>query len=188
MNKCLFIGRLTRDPDTIQTNSGMLIVKFTLAVDQGYGENKKTAFCDITTFKKSAEYVRNYCQKGNLLGVECQVTQESWQDRTTGQNRSKIAFIGDRIENLTPRNDSGQAPATNYQQPTTQAPAPPAPPPFPSQAPGAPQGTPAVQGHAPQPGASTPGHANHQPPVVTTSAHDPNTFDVSDESINDIPF
>ncbi|MBW2632451.1 MAG: single-stranded DNA-binding protein [Deltaproteobacteria bacterium] len=151
-------GRLVCDPEQRRANSGTAVTNITVAVDQGFGERKKTAFCDVTAFGKTAEFVGDYLRKGSLVAVEGQVTQDNWEDRSTGQKRSKICFIANRVSNLSPREQGsnrqqGNSPSFNQQQ----QPAPPQsdtpPPPFPAQ----------------------------QQPTQQE-------FDVSDESIDDIPF
>lgn len=72
MNAVVLIGRLTKDPEARQpTQSGLSITKFSVAVDRKSGtkEDRKTDFFDVTAFSKTAEFVNNYLNKGDLVAV-----------------------------------------------------------------------------------------------------------------------
>lgn len=62
------VGRLTRDPET-KVSGETSIAKFTLAVDYGFGEKKRTEFLNMVVFGKRATAITNYCGKGDLLYV-----------------------------------------------------------------------------------------------------------------------
>ena len=80
MNKCYFFGRTVRDIDLRYTTGERTTAlgKFTLAVDRGYGENKKTDFLPMTAWGKTAETLEHYAPKGTKLIVECQAEQNNY--------------------------------------------------------------------------------------------------------------
>ena len=60
INKAIIMGRLTRDPEIRTTSSGKQVTQFTVAVENGYGENKQTAFINCVAWNKQAEFVEKY--------------------------------------------------------------------------------------------------------------------------------
>ncbi len=69
MNKFFAIGNLTRDPELTETNSGIAVCRFSMAVNRGYGENRVTDFFNVTAWKKLAENVARYVRKGSKICV-----------------------------------------------------------------------------------------------------------------------
>jgi len=191
LNKVMIIGNVTRDPECKQTNGGTSVAKMGLAINRKFknanGEKQEeVTFVDVDIWGKSAEFCRDYIRKGNRVLIEGRLKMDQWDDRTTGQKRSRLGVTAENVQSLTPR-DQGQQQGNQgggeyqasqqhpqeqaYQQQAAGNAAPP-PPPFPTQAAGAPQGTPAGNSRPPVSGASTPGHENFN----------------SNESIDDIPF
>lgn len=79
MNKWIGIGRLTRDPELRRTGTGKAVTSFTLAIDDGYGENKTTEFVDIVAWEKLAETCANYLRKGSKAAVEGKLKRRSYE-------------------------------------------------------------------------------------------------------------
>lgn len=69
MNKCIFIGRLCRDPEIKYAKDNMCVAKFTLAVDRK-GKEKDANFIQCTAFGKTAEFVEKYIKKGTKIALE----------------------------------------------------------------------------------------------------------------------
>ena len=96
MNKCHFIGNLTRDPEVKVTAGGLSICKFSIAVNRRYkkdGEQMdEVAFLDFEAFGKQAEVIGEYFEKGKLITVHARVKQDTWEDKETGAKRSKLLF------------------------------------------------------------------------------------------------
>mgnify|MGYP003393678721 CR=1 FL=1 len=95
-NRVILIGRLTRDPEKSYTTTGTAISKFGLATNNGFGENKKTVFVDVTTWGKTAEFVTTYFTKGKEILVEGRLEFDSWESKE-GEKRSKLYVTGERI-------------------------------------------------------------------------------------------
>lgn len=89
LNRCVLIGRLTRDPELRYTPSGIAVTTFTLAVDRNYksaqGE-KETDFINIVTWRQLAELCANYLSKGKLAAVDGRIQVRSYDDKN-GQRR-----------------------------------------------------------------------------------------------------
>jgi len=119
LNKVMLIGNLTRDPESQQTNSGTAIAKLGVAVNRTYKDkdgNKvdDTVFVDVDVFAQSAEFCRDYLRKGFRVLIDGRLKFDQWEDRETGQNRSKLGVIADRVQNLTLKSE--QQPQQQQQQ------------------------------------------------------------------------
>lgn len=101
MNQVQLIGRLTKDPEvryTTGTNQ-TAVTRFTLAVDDGYGENKKTSFIPIVVFGKQAENCEKYLAKGSQAGITGRIQTGSYEKDghrvyTTDVIAGRVEFIG----------------------------------------------------------------------------------------------
>jgi single-strand DNA-binding protein len=99
MNNLAIIGRLTKDYEVRFLPSGKSIGEFTLAVNDGWGENEHTSYFDVTVFGKSVERHSDYIKKGSLIGVTGSIRQERWESKD-GQKRSKVKVVANRIDYL----------------------------------------------------------------------------------------
>ena len=79
MNKVHLIGNLTRDPEVRYTQSGKAVARFTLAINEGYGENKRTDFPAIIVWGKTAETIGNHLHKGSKVAVNGKITTGSYE-------------------------------------------------------------------------------------------------------------
>lgn len=97
-NKSILLGNLVRDPELRYTPKGTAVCQIGLAVNRKWksesGEMKEeVSFIDCEAFGKTAETIGQYCKKGRPLLVEGRLKQDSWQDKQSGQNRSKLKVI-----------------------------------------------------------------------------------------------
>jgi len=113
MNVVCLIGRLGKDPELRVTQSGTSVARFSIAVDRR-DENKTTDWFEITCFGKVAESTGQYMKKGCMVGVTGRLQQDKWQDKQSGQNRSKVSIIAGQVDFLS-RAESNQA-AQNTQR------------------------------------------------------------------------
>lgn len=82
MNNWNGIGRLTRDPELKFTpGKGTANTTFTIAIDDGYGDNKKTYYIPIVVWGKSAENVANYTTKGSLVGITGKIATRNYDNK-----------------------------------------------------------------------------------------------------------
>ncbi len=107
-NKVILIGNLTRDPELRYTPKGMAIAKIGLAVNRNWtsetGEKKEeVTFVDVDAFGKQAEVIGQYLKKGRPIMVEGRLKLDQWDDKQTGQKRSKLGVILESLSFL----DSG---------------------------------------------------------------------------------
>lgn len=80
LNKILTIGRLTRDPEVRYTQSGKAVCTFSIAVNDGYGENKKAYFFPVVVWNKAAEACGNSLRKGSKVAVTGKLTTRQYEN------------------------------------------------------------------------------------------------------------
>ena len=80
LNTFVGIGRLTKDPDVrYNPNTQVAVARFTIAIDSGYGDNKRTDFPSIVVFGKMAEVVEKYLKKGSQVAVQGRLQTGSYE-------------------------------------------------------------------------------------------------------------
>ncbi len=97
-NKVILIGNLTRDPELRYTPQGVAIAKIGLAVNRTWktesGETKEeVTFVDVDAFRRQAETLAQYLKKGSPLMVEGRLKLDQWDDKQTGQKRSRLGVV-----------------------------------------------------------------------------------------------
>lgn len=107
-NKVILMGNLTRDPELRYTAKGMAIAKLGLAVSRKWrneaGEmQEETTFVDVDAFGRQAETIGQYLKKGRPIMIEGRLRLDQWDDKATGQKRSKLGVVLEMFQFL----DSG---------------------------------------------------------------------------------
>lgn len=92
MNSCHFIGNVTRDADVRESADGMAVARFSLAVNTGWGDSKKTSFFNIVSFGNQAESIGKYATKGTKLAIRCEAQQNNYTDKD-GITHRDINFV-----------------------------------------------------------------------------------------------
>ncbi len=108
MNKVFLIGNLTRDPEISETNSGVSVCHFGIAVNRNYSSGdgeRQTDFFNVTAWRGLAENVGKYCKKGNKVAVTGSIQIRNYEDNQ-GNRRTAVDIIAQDIEFLTARNQS----------------------------------------------------------------------------------
>ena len=98
MNKILLIGRLVRDPETQQTNSGIKYSRFTIAVNRPYGENQ-VDYIPIIAWRAQSDFVEKYMRKGSQLSIEGRFSSSTYQN-ADNQTVTRYEVAADRIGGL----------------------------------------------------------------------------------------
>ena len=100
-NKVILIGNLTRDPEVRYTPQGTPIANFSLAINRRYkvGEEQKeeVSYFDIVVFGRQAETSSQYLSKGSSVLIDGRLQQRRWDDKETGQKRSKIEVVAEVV-------------------------------------------------------------------------------------------
>lgn len=102
-NKVILMGNLTRDPEVRYTPGGTAVTDVGLAVNRSwYDKNanerkEEVTFVDVTLWGRTAEIAGEYLSKGRPVLIEGRLQLDTWQDRESGQNRSKLKVIGEQM-------------------------------------------------------------------------------------------
>jgi len=112
LNKVFLIGNLTRDPELRTTPKGTPICQFGIAVNRQFKDESgatrdETTFIDIEAWGKQGELVSKYLSKGSLAMVEGRLKLDQWEDKTSGQKRSKLKVVLDNVQFLSTRGGPG---------------------------------------------------------------------------------
>lgn len=104
-NKVILVGNLTRDPELRYTPKGTAIAKVGLAVNRTWrtetGETKEeVTFVDVDVFGRTAENVGQYMRKGKPILIEGRLRLDQWDDKQTGQKRSKLGVVAETVQFL----------------------------------------------------------------------------------------
>jgi single-strand DNA-binding protein len=113
VNKVFLGGNLTRDIELKYTQSNMAVGSFGVAVNRKYKKQdgnqvEETTFVDCVAFGKTAEVMAQHLHKGRPVFVEGRLKLDQWEDKNTGQKRSKLSVVVDNFQFVGGRNDDGQ--------------------------------------------------------------------------------
>jgi len=97
-NKVILMGNLTRDPESRTTPNGQNVTNFSLAVnrswrDQSGQTQEQVSYIDCVAWGKAGEIMQQYLTKGSAVLVSGRLEQRSWDDKDSGQKRSKVEVI-----------------------------------------------------------------------------------------------
>ena len=111
MNKVIFCGRTTKDIEMrySQGENSMAIGRFSIAIDNGYGDKKKTNFFNCTIFGKQAEAFEKYVPKGTKVLLECEANQNQYTDKN-GNKVNSVDFIVKSFEFCESKSQSNSQP------------------------------------------------------------------------------
>jgi single-strand DNA-binding protein len=124
-NKVILMGNLTRDVELKYTSSQTAVTEITLAVnDRKKGQDgqwqDETTFVDVTLWGRTAEIADQYLGKGSGVMIEGRLRLDQWEDKQTGQRRSRLRVTGERMQML-PRGGGGGAPQQGGSSPNSQS-------------------------------------------------------------------
>lgn len=111
-NKVLLLGNLTRDPEVRYTPKGSAVADLGIAVNRQYtldnGEKREeVTFVDVTFWGRTAEVAGEYLKKGRPVFIEGRLQLDTWDDKQSGQKRSKLKVIGETMQMLGSRSAEG---------------------------------------------------------------------------------
>lgn len=128
-NRAILIGRLTADPELKQTQSGISVCSFSIAVDRrfsGRDSERKTDFINITSWRQQAEFVCRYFHKGDVIGVEGSIQTRNYEDKN-GNKRTATEIVTDNVFFTGARSNNSGSSGSSYGESSSYAPAPAAP-------------------------------------------------------------
>ncbi len=105
LNRVLLIGNLTRDPDVRYTPKGTAVADMSLAINrsiktEGGERREEVTYVSVTLWARLAEIAGEYLQKGRPVFIEGRLQLDAWEDRQTGQKRSRLRVIGESLQLL----------------------------------------------------------------------------------------
>jgi len=112
-NKVILLGNLTRDPQVKYTPGGTAVAEVGLAVNrywfdkQSNSRREETTFVDVTLWGRDAEVAGEYLAKGRPVLIEGRLQLDTWDDKQTGQKRSKLRVVGEKMQLLGGRGEGG---------------------------------------------------------------------------------
>lgn len=115
MNRVMLMGNLTRDPELRNLPSGSSVTSFGIAVNRKYKDKngattEETTFVDCEAFGRTAEVIAEYLAKGRKALIEGRLKLDQWQDKQSGENRSKLKVIVDQFHFVDSRGGQGDTP------------------------------------------------------------------------------
>lgn len=119
INKAILMGRLTRDPELRNTNSGASVCNFSIAIDDGYGDNRTTSFINCIAWNKTAEFVSNYFSKGKMIIVVGKIQSRSW-DGQDGRKNYTTEVVVNEVSFGESKSGEGETSTTNLPNNATQ--------------------------------------------------------------------
>lgn len=111
-NKVMLLGNCTRDPEVKYTPKGTAVTDLGLAVNRNYttetGEKREeTTFVDVTLWGRQAEVAGQYLKKGRPVFIEGRLQLDTWDDKQSGQKRSKLRVVCENFQLLGSREGGG---------------------------------------------------------------------------------
>jgi single-strand DNA-binding protein len=112
-NRVILLGNLTRDPQVRYTPGGTAVSEIGLAVNRTWFDQKtnsrreEVTFVDVTLWGRQAEVAGEYLSKGRQVLIEGRLQLDTWDDKETGQKRSKLRVVGENMTMVGGRPDGG---------------------------------------------------------------------------------
>lgn len=106
MNKFIALGNLTKTPELRYGQSGTAVVRFGLAINEGYGDKKQTSFINCVAFGKTAEAISNYTDKGSKVLIDARVQTGSYDKKDGSGKVYTTDFVVNKIEFLDSKKDN----------------------------------------------------------------------------------
>lgn len=123
VNKVILIGNVTRDPEIKYTAKGSAVTELGMAINRffttdGGEKREETTFVDVTLWGRQAEIAGEYLKKGRPVFIEGRLQLDSWDDKQTGQKRSKLRVVGENLQLLGGRSETGGNRSDDYDAPS----------------------------------------------------------------------
>ena len=135
LNSVVLVGRLTRDPELRYLPQGAPVAEFSLATNRRYSKKsgeqvEEVIFIDVVVWNRLAEVAAQFLRKGRQVVVSGQLIQDRWDDKDTGQKRSKIRVQAQTLQFLGGGSKDGETSEAEVpaEEPVEAPEAPPAPP------------------------------------------------------------
>lgn len=113
LNAVQIMGNLTRDPEVKFTPKGTAVAELGIAINRTWKDDRdqkqeETTFVDVELWGRSAEIAGEYLKKGSPVFVQGRLKLDTWEDKTTGQKRSKMRVVGENLQLLGGKQEGGK--------------------------------------------------------------------------------
>jgi single-strand DNA-binding protein len=122
LNKVFLAGNLTRAPELRYTPGGTAVAQFGVAVNRKFKNREgqvqeEATFVDVEVWGRQAETASEYLAKGSPVLIEGRLKLDSWESKQTGEKRSKLRVVGERVQFLGGRRDKSTSESTRSSKP-----------------------------------------------------------------------
>jgi single-strand DNA-binding protein len=113
VNKVILVGNLGKDPEVRYTSGGQAVANLRIATSRSWNDKQsgqrkeETEWHDVEVWGKQAEQCGEYLAKGRQVYVEGRLKTDKWQDKQSGQERSKVKVVADTVRFLGGRGGAG---------------------------------------------------------------------------------
>ena len=122
MNSINIVGNITQDLELKKVGEDLSLLKFSIAVNEGFGDNKKSYFFDVEAWRGKADVISQYFKKGDKIGISGRLKQDTWKDQE-GKNRSKVSIVLNDFDFMQKGgNNNGNNASQSYSTPENNAP------------------------------------------------------------------
>ena len=123
VNKCHFIGNLTRDPELKYLPSGEAVTNCSIACNEKWkakdgSQQEKVEYINLTFYRRLAEIAGEYLKKGAMIYVEGKLSTRKWQDKE-GKDRYITEVIVNDMQMLGGKQEGQSAPAQTQSKPAS---------------------------------------------------------------------
>lgn len=127
VNKVMLLGNLTREPELRYTPKGTAVAELGMALNRvRSGDNgekiEEVTYVDVTLWGRTAELAGQYLAKGRSVFIEGRLQMDSWDDKETGQKRTKLKIVGENMQFIGVKQDSPSGPPKERDRSHNQAP------------------------------------------------------------------
>lgn len=125
INNVVLVGRITKDPELRKTQSNTSVVQFTLAVNRHYkpeGQDQPDAdFIGCLAWRQAADFLYQYCRKGDMVSVEGRIQTRNYDDQTTGKKVYVTEIVAEHVQIINREPRTTQPAQQSYYQNTQPA-------------------------------------------------------------------
>ena len=127
VNKVILIGNLTRDPEVRYTPKGTAVADIGMAMNRSWtppdgGERREeVTFVTVTFWGRQAEVAGEYLKKGRPVYIEGRLQMDSWDDKNTGEKRTKLKIVGEQMQLLGSRDGGGGGSSSQQREESSQS-------------------------------------------------------------------
>lgn len=114
LNRVLLMGNLTRDPEVRYTPKGTAVTDISIAINRVIGSEEgerreEVTYVEVTLWGRQAEVAQQYLTKGRGVFIEGRLQLDTWDDKQTGQKRSRLKVVGENMQMLSGRGANAPA-------------------------------------------------------------------------------